>query len=360
MHLYSSTLKPIEPKLAPGDRLHVPVDHDESICCSNDLWHQVWGCAIHISNFIVERTGHIVLNQEQREINDKLPLRLQLWHTEAWEIIYPDCIWSSAHGAFAPNALNSKEMNLRPRGKQQVMHSTFIPMDNPNLALCGMPQEMVFPTTLPINDPNYEYRGKPKGLCQILKERGLLALLITANQGNLPPAECKLCKSSCETQERLLCEAQATVDGQNELEGACEDVLQPGTSSTCCMQKCLSEQADFKAEKPLLQLTIEAAGHRCYFLLKFHCELNPIEMYWGWTKKHKVAADGTFPTVKRLVPEILDSCPVKTIHTFFFRRHGDIQMVTGKNISTGFQLFLSHYLEKVLEPRFIPSFSTLL
>ncbi|KAF8587926.1 hypothetical protein K439DRAFT_1336608 [Ramaria rubella] len=116
------------------------------------------------------------------------------------------------------------------------MHSTFIPMDNPHLGLHGMPQEVVFPTDLPSNDPNYEHRGKPKGLRQVLEER---------------------------------------------------DVLQPGTSSTCCMRKCLSEQADFKAEKPLLQITIEAAGHRCYFLLKFHCELNPIEMYWGWTKTHK-------------------------------------------------------------------------
>ncbi|KIJ25046.1 hypothetical protein M422DRAFT_274055 [Sphaerobolus stellatus SS14] len=31
----------------------------------------------------------------------------------------------------------------------------------------------------------------------------------------------------------------------------------------------------------------------------------------------RAAADGTFPTAKRLVPEILDSCPVKTIHAFF-------------------------------------------
>lgn len=50
------------------------------------------------------------------------------------------------------------------------------------------------------------------------------------------------------------------------------------------MRKVLSLQADFLAEKPQLQLVIEVAGHKCYFLPKFHCELNPIEMYWGWVK----------------------------------------------------------------------------
>ena len=50
------------------------------------------------------------------------------------------------------------------------------------------------------------------------------------------------------------------------------------------MRKVLSLQADFQAEIPLLQQVIEAAGHKCYFLPKFHCELNPIEMYWGWVK----------------------------------------------------------------------------
>src|SRR6267154_6459138 len=97
----------------------------------------------------------------------------------------------------------------------------------------------------------------------------------------------------------------------------------------------LSHQADFLAEKPRLQTVIEAAGHKCYFLPKFHCELNPIEMYWGWVKIReylvhstlleslililglRALADGTFPTAKRLVPELLDSCPTNVIRAFY-------------------------------------------
>jgi hypothetical protein len=38
---------------------------------------------------------------------------------------------SSAHGAFAEDALNAKNMNVGPGGKKPKMHSTTIPDDNP-------------------------------------------------------------------------------------------------------------------------------------------------------------------------------------------------------------------------------------
>ena len=190
---------------------------------------------------------------------------------------------SSAHGAYAKDALNSKEMNVNPRGKQRHMHSTFIPHDNPDPEKHGKPQSMVFSDDLAASDPNYRYRGQPKGMHIILEERGLITFLKAANKGKLV-GECKFCKSSRESQEKLLREMQATAVGGEEPDGSVEDVLQASTSTMCCMRKALECQQDFKAKKPLLQIVIEAAGHKCYFLPKFHCELNPIEMYWGWTK----------------------------------------------------------------------------
>ena len=35
------------------------------------------------------------------------------------------------------------------------------------------------------------------------------------------------------------------------------------------------------------------------------------------TTGFRIAADGSFPTAKRLVPEILDNCPAKMIRAFF-------------------------------------------
>src|SRR6266481_1347994 len=164
------------------------------------------------------------------------------------------------------------------------MHDTVIPHDNPNPKLRGRAQQMVFPMDLAPDDPDYEYRGQPKGMRRVLEERGLMPMLIVANGGKPPVGGCQFCKASRETQERLTREAQAAAAGGEEPEGTTEDVVQPGMSMTCCMRKALASQQDFKDEKPLLQIVIEEAGHKCYFLLKFHCELNPIEMYWGWTK----------------------------------------------------------------------------
>ena len=52
----------------------------------------------------------------------------------------------------------------------------------------------------------------------------------------------------------------------------------------CCAYQVLSLQDDFVNEKPLLQHYIEGCGYVCLFLPKFHCELNLIEMLWGYAK----------------------------------------------------------------------------
>ncbi|KIO02026.1 hypothetical protein M404DRAFT_16178 [Pisolithus tinctorius Marx 270] len=348
------SLEPVEPQLGPGEQLHILVMHDESIVHANELRRQVYVCdgkmplrkkgqgrAIHISDFIVKE-------------NAGLPMDHQLKCTDTCEIIYPgknnDGFWtneklvkqvkkaivifeymypnsvaefvfdqSSAHGAFAKDALNAKEMNVRPGGKQWLMHNTFIPMDNPNPDLHGKPQAMVFPPDLPPHHPDFEFHGQVKGMQHILKECGLISVLEAANGGKVV-RECSTCKLSREVQEQLHWEALATAEGADEPGKSNLDMLQESLRTDCCMQKMLANQQDFKDEKPLILILIEEAGHRCWFLPKFHCELNPIEMYWGWMKVHEcfcTASDGTFLTTKCLVPQILDDCPVKTIHAFF-------------------------------------------
>ena len=52
------------------------------------------------------------------------------------------------------------------------------------------------------------------------------------------------------------------------------------------MRKALKEMHDFKYEKTKVEAAISAIGHRCIFLPKYHCELNPIERVWGHAKKY--------------------------------------------------------------------------
>ena len=110
-------------------------------------------------------------------------------------------------------------------------------------------------------------------------------------------------------------------------------------SLACCMQRIMSLQKNFATKKPKLQILIKESGHKCYFLPKFHCKLNPIEMYWGWvcfvcipiytvsailrnwwqSKGMRALANGTFPTGKHLAPELLNTCLVNTIQAFFHK-----------------------------------------
>ena len=94
-------LEPIKPNFGPGEGLHVPIFHDESIFRANDLSQQVWvhdrrmplwkkgqGCAIHVSDFIVKQSRRLTLSPVQIEQNSQFPVDEQLQKTDVHEIIY--------------------------------------------------------------------------------------------------------------------------------------------------------------------------------------------------------------------------------------------------------------------------------
>ena len=264
---------------------------------------------------------------------------------QIFDQLYPNAVaefmfdQSSAHGAFAKNALHVKGINVQPGGKQHRMHDTFIPNNNLNPSLHGIHQMMVFPEDLPPSHPDYKFCGQPKGMLHILEEHGLLTMLEDANNGKVV-GECAMCKLLHKALDLLLCETQAVAD--EPLEEA-SNVILDSKCTDCCMRKMIASQQDFKSKKPLIQLICKEVGHECWFLPKFHCELNPIEIYWGWVKAHMctwkhhhlilvtyghliamitgfhVSADGTFCTACCLVPELLNDCLVKTVCGFFHK-----------------------------------------
>lgn len=331
---------PVEPVLyGPGVRRRIPIMQDESIVHAQDLRREVWvrddkmplrkkgnGRALHVSDFIVEEYGRLCLSPAQIEAEASIPKEQRLEVFDAREImypgknyggwwdadhllaqvkravpiferLYPGCVgeWyfdhSTNHTAYAPDALNAREMNVNPGGQQRVIHDTIIPIDNPHSHLRGKPQQMCFPTTLPSNDPHYKFAGQPKGMKVVLQERGLWDELVRINGGRFVGI-CSDCKMSEKARDQRAREAAAAQIGPETedaewVDDADIDIDPIPRSATCCMQRVLSLQQDFLAEKSMIQVYLEEKGHICRFLPKYHCEFNPIEMYWGWVKRRK-------------------------------------------------------------------------
>ena len=101
--------------------------------------------------------------------------------------------------------------------------------------------------------------------------------------------KCKACQKSQTKKDAKRRVAAAEAMGQegtlsdNDVSQAKENVMAP-QSEWCCMQRVLSLQEDFATKKSMIQHYVESRGHVCMFLPKFHCELNPIELLWGYAK----------------------------------------------------------------------------
>src|SRR5712671_4675762 len=335
----NETLDKIPPKLQPGEKEHILVVQDETVFHTNEyrrrswlaqdqqpIWKKGGGRAIHVSDFISETIGRIKLTPEQ--ISDQLQRspKLRLAAFEARKIIYPgkgfDDWWdlkqlieqikitisvfeathkntvgvfvfdrSSAHEGFAEDALNVNRMNVNPGGKQKKLRNTVIPLSNPDPApgeedTRRKIQGMCFPDDH--SDP--ELRGQPKGLHTVLMERKSIWDKFTdacKQRGVKPVGKCASCKKS---EIRKDAECRITLAQEREENVSAEDTklveekVPIAEDEWCCMYQVLSLQDDFRTEKPQLQSIIEEAGHICLFLPRFHCELNAIEMLWGFAK----------------------------------------------------------------------------
>ncbi|EFP79041.1 uncharacterized protein PGTG_04997 [Puccinia graminis f. sp. tritici CRL 75-36-700-3] len=237
-------------------------------------------------------------------------------------------------------------MNLNPGGKQSRLRDSIIPSDDPLIPhhLRGLRQQFCYDSSHP--DP--KRAGQPKGIQAILEERGIWQHFTSLRVQEGKPAlklQCNSCTTSnirkdalnrsakliqqaedagyFLTPEQCVSEHMAAEGQSPEIEPSDSDAANNTTESTnCCWSKILSQQSDFINERPLLQTIIEDAGHICLFLPKFHCELNPIELFWSYIKesyRKQSHTAGLFAACKALFDRVRQSCPLITIRKYFCR-----------------------------------------
>ena len=197
-----------------------------------------------------------------------------------------DC--SSSHEACAADALRVSSMNLNPGGKQAKLRDTFFSPNN-------IPQSMTFPDDFPglmrkkIKgvETTIPMAGLAKGIKQVLMERGLW-------QPGLKHI-CKLCDSKNKDSE----------------------LRYDMTRVTCCAQRILETQQDFRDHLSSVEEAIKSAGHLSIFLPKFHPELNFIEMFWGAAKRFaRDHCDYSIVALRETVPKALNSVTLAVIRRF--------------------------------------------
>ncbi|KAK0207757.1 hypothetical protein IW262DRAFT_1450785 [Armillaria fumosa] len=197
--LRDKVLIPVPPTLKPGEKEILAEFHDESTFHANDHVLSAWlakgqqklqkksrGRLIHVSDFVNEATGRLVVRNEAGEIIEDARKVIYpgskgdpWWEVEQllvqvkaaikiFEKAHPNCQAlfvfdnSSSHAALGPDALHAFDMNMSNGGKQHFQKDTVIPDSDsvPAMHMHGKPQKM---TT---DD------GVQKGLKQVLEERG--------------------------------------------------------------------------------------------------------------------------------------------------------------------------------------------
>ncbi|THU95070.1 hypothetical protein K435DRAFT_819824 [Dendrothele bispora CBS 962.96] len=87
----------------------------------------------------------------------------------------------------------------------------------------------------------------------------------------------------------------------------------------CCCRRILYNQPDFELIESVLETKCKERGVEVIFLPKFHCELNPIEQCWGYSKRlyRFYPESRREDDLKRNALECLDAVPLESIRRFF-------------------------------------------
>ncbi|CAG8539920.1 7960_t:CDS:2 [Cetraspora pellucida] len=251
----------INSEISEEKQVYILVTHDECIFYTNDGRPSVWaslgmlplrkkekGKALMVSEFLTETHGHLTITPAEINELNLSPTFPQEAHVIVKSGKNDDGWWNAFditnHSALASDTLCAKNMNLFPSSKQSRLHdSWFINEQGKQVT-----QPMIFSNDLPLDNDNYIFCDQSKGIQQVLRKHKLWpssGLKLKCNKNYCDPS-----------------------------------VL------NCYACHLLSAQSDFTMQKSALEELIVEREHICVFYLKFHCELNFIERYWGAIKRY--------------------------------------------------------------------------
>ena len=86
----------------------------------------------------------------------------------------------------------------------------------------------------------------------------------------------------------------------------------------CCAKAVLSREEDFAEQREWLEETVDNLGFKIIFYPKYHCELNYIELVWGWIKcHHRRTCTYNYADLKSELPNTMEKLiPLPTIQRY--------------------------------------------
>lgn len=199
------------------------------------------------------RDGYFTYEEIIDQVSKAMKILRKHYPNERHVFIYDN---ATTHRKRAPDSLSARKMSLKPTKDGNPMFGVEVnvvdevtgkPVYNPDGQLKKVKIRMA-DARFADGSPQSLYfdNGVFKGMAQILQERGIPIKGLRA--------ECT----------KFKCKPPAL---------------------NCCCRRILYNQPDFRDVESLLEAYCREEGFRVIFLPKFHCELNPIEMCWGYAKR---------------------------------------------------------------------------
>ena len=297
----------IRPVLEDDEREFVVITHDEVTFYSNEGRQFFWlengkkkllpktrGTSIMISGFMCQchgfmsqgelksytffhagknRDGWFTNDDLIKQFNGLVDLFKELHDGMDIHIAFDN---SMTHRKIAPDGLDISSLTLNDSTKKRKVRDGWYMKDG----------EMI---TQVMNNAD----GTVKGKKAILEERGEFYFNDSIR------TLCRICK---------LCKDKVTPAVRFALLG----------TTRCCATSVLQAQPDFSLQREWLREVVEDVGFNIIYYPKYHCELNFIEMTWGWLKmKCRQRCTYKFDELKRLLPQLIDN----ELPLWLIRRH---------------------------------------